>query len=77
MDEILAQAAQTSEALARQRSALGASAADVGDLASRLPIVGGFIESLRGHRAYSDRVVGVAIALVICFFLWYFLLRHF
>jgi hypothetical protein len=56
---------------------LGASAADVGDLASRLPIVGGFIESLRGHRAYSDRVVGVAIALVICFFLWYFLLRHF
>ena len=77
MDEILAQAAQTSEALARQRGALGASAADVGDLASRLPLVGGFIEGLRGHRAFSDRAVAVTIAVILCFFLWYFILRHF
>jgi hypothetical protein len=77
MDEILAQAAQTSEALARQRGALGASAADVGDLASRLPLVGGFIEGLRGHRAFSDRVVALTIAAVLCFFLWLFVLRHF
>ena len=76
MDEILAQAASTSEALARQRAALAGSAGDVGELVSRLPVIGGLVEGLRGQRLFSDRVVAVAIALVVCFFLWLFVLRR-
>ena len=76
MDEILAQAAGTSEALARQRAALVGSAGDVGELVSRLPVIGGLVDGLRGQRIYSDRVVAVVIALVVCFFLWLFFLRR-
>jgi len=44
--------------------------------ASRLPVIGGLIRSIRDRRQRNQMVLAAVIAAVLCFFLWYFVLRH-
>lgn len=42
----------------------------------KIPVVGGLIASIRDRRARSQLILAAVIAAVICFFLWFFVLRH-
>ena len=43
----------------------------------KIPVVGGLIASIRDRRARSQLILAAVIAAVVCFFLWFFVLRHF
>jgi hypothetical protein len=77
IDDVLQQAAETKEALQRQRSTLSQTTSRLGDIASRFPGVSTLMGSIGNRRTFNDRVVSIAIAIGLFFFFWYFVLRKF
>lgn len=75
MDEIIAQAQETREALSRQRSSLSTAMTGVSSLMGRLPGVGQLVGAIHQRRLLNDRTMAIVIAACLCFFLWWFALR--
>lgn len=75
IDGALAQAAAAHEALLRQRSSLGVTAAGLGGILARVPGVGGLMDAIQRRRLRNDQVIAVVIGAVVCFALWYYVLR--
>lgn len=76
IDDIIAQAAETRESLARQRSSLQSTMSGVGEVLGRLPGLGGLIGMIHQRRISNDRIVAGVVAVCLCFFIWFFVLRR-
>jgi Snare region anchored in the vesicle membrane C-terminus len=76
MDEIIAQAAETREALSRQRSSLTNAMSGVSSLMGNLPGVGQLVGAIHSRRLLNDRTMAIVAAVCLCFFLWWFALRN-
>jgi hypothetical protein len=77
IDDVLATAADTHNALARQRAALAGAAGRLGTYTARLPGVGGLMDAIHRRRVRNDQVLAVVIAACLCFALWWLVLRKY
>lgn len=75
LDAVLAQAAETRDALARQRAGILSAGGTLGALASALPGVGALMGAIDRRRSRNDRVVALTAAACACFIVWWFALR--
>ena len=75
LDTVLAQAAETRDALSRQRAGIATAAGRLGHLASSLPGVSQLMGAIDRRRLANDRTVGLVAAGCICFLLWWVALR--
>ena len=75
LDSVLAQAAETRDALARQRGSLVAAAGRLGSLAAALPGVAQLMGAIDARRLRNDTVVALTVAGCLCFALYWFALR--
>lgn len=71
VDGALSVAAETREALERQRQGLATSASGVGSIVMRLPGVSSLMDAIGSRQKRNDRIIAVVIALCICFGLWW------
>lgn len=69
MDDTSARLADDSASLERSRSTTERYLA-------KLPVVGGLIGSIRDRRKRSQLILASVIAAVVCFFLWFLVLRN-
>ena len=70
IDGALAQAAAAHEALLKQRSSLGVTAASVGAIVLRVPGVQGLMDAIHRRRVRNDQVIAIIIGFIVCFAVW-------
>ena len=75
IDEVLQQAAETRDALYRQRTGIANAAGRLGSLAAQIPGVSQLMGAIDRRRLANDRIVALVAAGCICFMLWWFALR--
>lgn len=73
VDDMLQQAAQTREALGRQRGVLGSASSRLSQLAARFPVIGDIMNAVNRRRQYNRIVISTVISLCVCFTLWWLL----
>lgn len=76
IDTILAQAAETRDALSRQRSIIMSSTGGLSGIAARMPGASQVIAAIQQRRIFNDRVTAAVIGVVLCFFVYWFVLRR-
>ena len=75
IDEILAQAGDTSEALRSQRDTLASAAGRLGGFLTRIPGATQVMAAISSRRSWNDTVVALVIAACVCFAVWHLALR--
>ena len=75
IDSVLASAADTAEALARQRAVISSSSGRVTSLGALLRPLGGLMTAISARRTRNDSIVAVAIGGFVCLALWLLVLR--
>ncbi len=75
IDEILAQAGDTSEALRSQRDTLASAAGRLGGFLTRIPGATQVMAAISSRRSWNDTVVALVIAACVCFTVWHLALR--
>ncbi|KAA0147539.1 hypothetical protein FNF29_07284 [Cafeteria roenbergensis] len=76
MDELLKGMDATSSRLADDNASLERSRSTTERYLAKLPVVGDLIGSIRDRRKRSQLILAAVIAAVVCFFLWFLVLRH-
>ena len=66
----------TSSRLAEDSASLERSRSTTERYLAKLPVVGDLIGSIRDRRKRSQIILATVIAAVVCFFLWFLVLRH-
>ena len=66
----------TSSRLADDNASLERSRSTTERYLAKLPVVGDLIGSIRDRRKRSQLILAAVIAAVVCFFLWFLVLRH-
>lgn len=75
LDAVLAQAAETRDALSRQRAGILTAAGRLGGIAASIPGVSQLMGAIDSRRSRNDSIVALVAAGIICFMLWWFALR--
>ena len=75
LDAVLAQAAETRDALARQRAGIASAAGRVGSIMSTLPGVTQLMGAISARRLRNERSMALVMAACACFLIWAFVLR--
>ena len=73
MDDVLSQAAASSQAVKRQGASISRSADNFLNYVSRVPGVNTLIQRIRSRKTRDSTVIALTIAACVCFTLWYIL----
>ena len=75
IDEILAQAGDTSDSLRSQRDTLASAAGRLGGFLTRIPGATQVMGAISARRSWNDTVVGLVISLCVCYTVYHLVLR--